>query len=295
MGPFSVCSELPRTVSPKAPAGYSLLEYLAVSTDRIKKAIRAGWDDMSESYQAETQISLEDVHYGPISPGERDLRLMGDVSGKRVLELACGAAQNSIALAKWGAHPTALDFSMRQLEVARTLVAQEGVDVDLIQGDMETLGVFRAGVFDIVVSSHGWEFLPDLAACFAECSRVLNRDGLLVVCTVHPLAAFEWDEGGNALKVTDYFSPPVEVWGESAEQGNSRAMTYFHTVQEVFETLAGCGLSVERLLEPYPYPLDLMGAAHKRAIPYSSSYWERQYQRFRRVPFTIIYVARKLK
>ena len=266
-----------------------------MSTDRIKRATQAGWDEMSKSYQAETQISLEDVHYGPISPGERELGLMGDVRGKRVLELACGAAQNSIVLAKWGAHPTALDFSARQLEAASTLVAQEGVTVSLVRGDMETLGMFKGGVFDIVISSHGWEFAPDLPACFAECSRVLKRDGLLVVCTVHPLAAFEWDQVGNALTVTDYFSPPVEIWGEVAEKGNSRAMTYFRTVQEVFESLSGGGLTVERVLEPYPYPLDRMTPAEKRAIPYSGPYWEQQYQRFLRVPFTIIYVARKRK
>ena len=70
---------------------------------------------MSESYQAETFISLSDVHYAPLCPGERELSILGDVGGLRTLELACGAAQNSIALAKWGARATALDLSERQL------------------------------------------------------------------------------------------------------------------------------------------------------------------------------------
>ncbi len=81
-----------------------------LSTDHIKRAIQAGWDEMSQSYQAESHISLDDVHYAPLGPGERELQIIGDVNGKRVLELACGAAQNSIALAKWGAQLTALDF-----------------------------------------------------------------------------------------------------------------------------------------------------------------------------------------
>ena len=114
-----------------------------MSSDNIKKAIQAGWDEMSDSYQAESRISLDDVHYAPIAPGERELRLLGDVRGKRVLELACGAAQNSIALAKWGAHVTAMDFSSRQLQKAKLLVSSEKVDVNLIRGDMERLGMFR--------------------------------------------------------------------------------------------------------------------------------------------------------
>jgi hypothetical protein len=32
------------------------------------------------------KISLEDVHYGPISAGERELKLLGSVSGRNVLE-----------------------------------------------------------------------------------------------------------------------------------------------------------------------------------------------------------------
>ena len=66
---------------------------------------------MSPSYQADSRIALDDVHYAPFAPGERFYRLMGDVSGKRILELACGGAQNSVALSRWGADVVALDFS----------------------------------------------------------------------------------------------------------------------------------------------------------------------------------------
>ena len=72
-------------------------------SQRTKQAIRAGWDAMSDWYQSESRISVDDVHYGPLCPGEKELQIIGDVQGLRALELACGAAQNSIALAKWGA------------------------------------------------------------------------------------------------------------------------------------------------------------------------------------------------
>ena len=78
---------------------------------------------------------------------------------------------------------------------------------------MERPAMFRSASFDLVLSSFGWEFVPDLAASFSECHRLLSPGGLLVVCTVHPLSAFEWDAEERALIVTDYFNPPVEVWG----------------------------------------------------------------------------------
>ena len=248
---------------------------------------------MSSSYQAETRISLDDVHYAPLAPGENELKILGDVRGKRVLELACGAAQNAIAVSKWGARATAMDISALQLGQARRLIVEEGVQVDLLRGDMEHLGMFRDECFDILMSSFGWEFVPDLAACFSECRRVLRPGGLMVVCTVHPLAAFEWSEDDGALMVTDYFNPPVEVWGDGGGNGAGRAMTFFHTLEEMFTLLTSSGFAVDRIVEPYPCAPEQVGGGATLGPPYSGAYWQSQYERFRRVPFAIVYVGRK--
>ena len=52
---------------------------------------------------------------------EAELHVLGDVDGRDILELGCGAAQWSIALAQAGARPVGLDLSDRQLEHARRL------------------------------------------------------------------------------------------------------------------------------------------------------------------------------
>ena len=263
--------------------------------DPIKRAIGLGWDEMSAGYQAETRISTDDVHYAPLCAGERELGLMGDVAGKRTLELACGAAQNSIALAKRGADATALDISAAQLGAARALIEREGAEVDLLRGDMERLGMFREGTFDIALSCFGWEFAPSLGECFAECRRVLRRGGLLVVGTVHPLTAFEWDDVERGLWVTDYFNPPVEVWEEPAAGGERPGLTFFRTFQEVFGLLVGAGFRVDEVVEPCPYPApDMTEDERRRLIPYGGAYWESQYERLSRIPFAIVYKARKV-
>ncbi|MHA2349761.1 MAG: hypothetical protein ACXADL_09025 [Candidatus Thorarchaeota archaeon] len=45
------------------------------------------WDALSEYYQAEICISLDDVHYGPYGPGEKELGVIGGVQDLDVLEL----------------------------------------------------------------------------------------------------------------------------------------------------------------------------------------------------------------
>ena len=259
-----------------------------MSNDRIKMAARLGWDEMSESYQAESLISLDDVHYAPLCPGELELGIIGDVRGKRTLELACGAAQNSIALAKWGADATALDISPQQLARAKTLIAQERVEVNLLQADMERLSMFTRNAFDLVISCFGLEFLPNPAMCLRECFRVLQAGGLLVLGTVHPLTAFECDADENALWVTDYFNPPVEVWEEPTSDGQ-KGLTFFRGFQEVFDMLVNAGFQVERVIEPAPNPEETAG----RKTPYGGAYWESDRERLSKIPFAIVYKARK--
>ncbi len=58
------------------------------------------WDRSAAAYQAAVDLPLDVAHYGPDVSDESELRLLGDVSGRRVLELGCGAGQASIAFAR---------------------------------------------------------------------------------------------------------------------------------------------------------------------------------------------------
>ena len=248
---------------------------------------------MSESYQRDSEISLDDVHYAPFAMGERELNLLGSVDGKLILELACGAAQNSIALSKWGARCVGMDISPRQLRQAARFRAQESVEIALVLGDMERPAMFAPGTFDIVLSSFGWEFIPDLSACLRSCNALLKPGGTLLVCTAHPLNAFEWDEGERAVLVTDYFSPPVEVWEGPVPEGHEPGMTFFRTFGEMFQMLTNAGFAIDRVLEPFPYYLTDDSEDDTSKSPYAGSYWNSSRQRLSKVPFAIVYLARK--
>lgn len=245
---------------------------------------------MSPSYQADSRIALDDVHYAPFSPGERFYRLMGDVSGKRILELACGGAQNSVALAKWGAEVVALDISPRQLEYAMSLRRRSGTDFDLVTGDMESPTMFRPASFDVVMSSFGWEFIPDLKGCLERCGEILRPGGQLVMSTVHPLSAFDWDVAAGLLRVTDYFNPPVEVWEDPVPEGHSPGLTFFRTIEELVSSVTSAGLVIERLVEPYP-----VGLPDDPRSPYAGRYWADHWERLTRVPFAVVISARKFQ
>jgi len=136
-----------------------------------------GWNIISKSYQKNTKISLQDVHYGPISPGESELKLLGDVKGKDILEVGCGGGQNSIVLSKWGANVAGLDISERQIEYAKKLARKEHAKVRFYLGNMENLTIFADRSFDIGLSSFAVGYVDHLSTTFAEIYRVLRKKG----------------------------------------------------------------------------------------------------------------------
>ena len=87
---------------------------------------RAYWDRTSDDYQRRHRefIGRPDPRWGVWQIRESELHVLGEVDGKDVLELGCGAAQWSILLAKQGARPVGLDNSARQLEHARERLAE---------------------------------------------------------------------------------------------------------------------------------------------------------------------------
>lgn len=65
----------------------------------MSKETKDWWEYSSKYYQEECNIPI-DVHYGAGSPNEKYFGLLGNVKNKKILELGCGGAQCSIALAK---------------------------------------------------------------------------------------------------------------------------------------------------------------------------------------------------
>src|SRR5438270_5301752 len=85
----------------------------------------------SAAYQAHVETPPDVVEYGPDIGTESDFRLLGQLKGKRVVELGCGPAPRSIAVARQGAHAIAVESNEGQLAAARRLCERSDVRVEL--------------------------------------------------------------------------------------------------------------------------------------------------------------------
>jgi ubiquinone/menaquinone biosynthesis C-methylase UbiE len=261
------------------------------------------WNVISRSYQNENRISLDDVHYGPVAPGERALKLLGDVKEKKVLEIGCGGGQNSIVLTKWGAEVTGLDISEVQLEHANNLAKEEDVNVKFVQGRMEDLSRFENDFFDIVISSHAIGYADDLRTVYKETARVLKPGGFLVFCFEHPI----WLTVGPALedqdfnKVQNYFDKNRDVWVWPCFDGTTATFNQGNwSINEIINECVNAELQIVRIAEPQGYDLANMDEKAIHKIPYISAVedtYEEYVNKFVRViriiPFSLIIKARK--
>ena len=223
-----------------------------VTDAESRTASRRWWDSDADEYQAEHGSFLGDVDFVWCPEGlrEADARLLGDVRGRRVLELGCGAAAGARWLAGQGAEVTGLDLSAGMLRHAAMAAQRSGVRVPLVQADALALP-FRDAVFDVVCTAFGAiPFVADSGAVMREVARVLRPGGRWVFATTHPTRwAFPDDPGPAGLTATmSYFDRTPYV--ETGADGTPTYVEHHRTLGDRVREIAAAGFRLVDLIEP---------------------------------------------
>ncbi|MGI8311500.1 class I SAM-dependent methyltransferase [Saccharopolyspora hattusasensis] len=223
-----------------------------VDAAESRGASRLWWDADADDYQAEHGAFLgdSDFMWCPERLREQDAGLLGDVRGKRVLEVGCGAASCSRWLADQGAHPVGLDISAGMLRHAVAGGERSGTAVPLVQASADCLP-FADDSFDLACSAFGGvPFVADAGAVFREVARVLRPGGRWVFAVTHPMRwVFPDDPGPTGLTAThSYFdhTPYVEIDAD----GRATYVEHHRTLGDYVRQLAAAGLHLVDLVEP---------------------------------------------
>src|SRR3954467_11437817 len=109
--------------------------------DESARANRRWWDAAAPAYLPEHGADLGDAAFlwCPEGLREAEAHLLGDVAGRRVLEIGCGSAPCARWLRAAGADVLALDLSAGMLARAAELNRATGLTVPLVQADAGAL------------------------------------------------------------------------------------------------------------------------------------------------------------
>jgi 2-polyprenyl-3-methyl-5-hydroxy-6-metoxy-1,4-benzoquinol methylase len=194
------------------------------------------------------------------------LALLPGVEGRRVLDLGCGVGQLAHHLATRGATEViGVDISERMLAIARAEWSHPRVTYR--RESLEALA-FPSARFDLVVSSLALHYVEDYVGLIARISGWLERGGVLVYSTEHPIYTARLPEEGW---VRDSEGRRMR-WGldRYADEGPREETWFVAGVRKVHRTIAtlvnglvDAGLVVERLVEPVPSEQWL--ASHREA------------------------------
>jgi len=106
-------------------------------------------------------------------------------AGWRVLDVATGSGNAAIAAARHGCTVVGIDYVPALLERGRSRAAAEGLDIELIEADAESLP-FADDSFDAVTSVFGSMFAPDHERVAAELLRVTRPGGTIALASWTP-------------------------------------------------------------------------------------------------------------
>jgi ubiquinone/menaquinone biosynthesis C-methylase UbiE len=134
--------------------------------------------------------------------GEQLCEAADVAAGSRVLDVACGNGNATLAAARRFCEVTGVDYVPSLLARGRDRAAAERLPIRFVEGDAEALP-FEEGVFDTVLSTFGVMFAANQARAASEMVRVCKRGGTIAVASWTP-------EGflGDMLRTISAYVPP---------------------------------------------------------------------------------------
>lgn len=211
------------------------------------------WSRFTTASPGGDALPTDTVAYGPGLPTEADLRLIGSLEGKRVLDLGCGAGHAAVAFARAGAKVIAVDPSPEQVEATRRAAEEADVRIEVQQAELAELAFVR-GEVDAVYAAYSLAEAVDLDRVFRQVHRVLRPEAPLVFSLPHP-AFIMFVAGPSSLEASDG-SPPAlrrtyhDDTPYTVDRGGDRVTDVPRTTSSVFTSLQRANFRVDQLLEP---------------------------------------------
>ncbi|MEX0675343.1 MAG: class I SAM-dependent methyltransferase [Gaiellaceae bacterium] len=228
---------------------------------------------------AERAWAQEEFTWGVWEIPESDLGVLGDVGGLDVVELGCGTAFSCAWFARRGARVVGVDPTPAQLDTARRMQRETGLEFPLVEAFGEDVPL-PDEAFDLAYSGHGASNWADPYRWIPEAARLLRPGGRLLFIHGTPLATICYPDAGPITTELQrpYFGMHRFVWPES-----EGAVEFQLGYGDWIAVLRESGFEVERLVE-------LQASPESRTHEFYSDMtaeWGRQW------PSEQIWVARK--
>lgn len=206
----------------------------------IKDKIVAAYEKLAHRYNELIDHKPHNAYYDR----PNTLSLLPNVSGKTILDAACGPGKYAEILLDHGAQVTGFDISPEMIKHAKERNPNAGY---FFVHDMSfPFDMLPDSSFDIVVCALALHYLDDWSITIKEFCRVLKPKGILVLSIEHPYFEYTYFKSKKYFDIEHVkctwrgFGIPVEV--------NS----YRRPLQACIQPLTNNGFYIDTILEPLP-------------------------------------------
>lgn len=215
---------------------------------------RALWNARTTHHVGSKFYDVEAFLGGRNSLSAKELELLGDMTGKKVLHLQCHFGLDTLSLARTGAEATGLDLSDVAIGEARKLATRAGLSAEFIEANVLDLQPELEGKFDIVFTSYGvLGWLPELNSWARNIARYLKPGGRLVLVEFHP-ALWTFNNAFTEIAYSYFNRELIEeteqnTYADAIAVINLKSHGWNHSLAETMTALLEAGLRIDRFEE----------------------------------------------
>lgn len=209
------------------------------------------YDEIADWY--DERVRSDSLLFDLFVPGL--LRLIGNVDGQHICDLACGQGVIARQLAQKGASVIGVDIAEKMLAFAKQHEETEPLGIVYVHDDVQTLSSITDATFDGAVCNVSLMDVTDISATFHSVRRILREGGWFVFSITHPCfltSASSWantEDGGVYREVQGYFTEGF--WRSDNPRGVRGQVGAYHRMLSTYlNALAEAGFLLERMVEP---------------------------------------------
>lgn len=222
---------------------------------------REAWNAKVSKHLDSDFYRMDDFRAGWNSLTEIELPLLEGIEGKTLLHLQCHFGQDTLSLARMGAHCTGIDLSEEAINAAQKLSEELALPAQFIVSDVYSVPQNVANQFDLVFTTYGTVgWLPDLDKWAKVVAGALKPGAEFIFAEFHPVM---WMYNSDFSQIDyAYFNTgkieEIETGTYADREANisQRTISWNHHLSEVVGALLKQGLVLEFIQEydfsPYP-------------------------------------------
>ena len=176
---------------------------------------RKRWNEAAKSWVEFVRSGKN--YYSEYLNGPALKQMVGDVEGKKILDIGCGEGYFSRFFAKAGAEVTAIDISEGLIKAAVEEEERNPLGVKYFAADAANLNMLESESFDLTFCYMALMDIRNYEGAISEASRVLKTGGIFVVLMEHPCFTM--------FRVLD--GKVVSGWETRLREDNSKEYIYY--------------------------------------------------------------------